>query len=50
MMWYEVFIIHVFYADETVQIFRMTDMIDTNNPPQYLTREEFMYEKHFVSV
>jgi hypothetical protein len=28
----------------------MSDMIDTSNPPQYLTREEFLYEKHFVTV
>lgn len=32
------------------QIYRMTDMIDTNNPPQYLTRDELLYEKHFVTV
>eukprot|EP00026_Physarum_polycephalum_P000161 Phypoly_transcript_00161.p1 GENE.Phypoly_transcript_00161~~Phypoly_transcript_00161.p1 ORF type:complete len:2059 (-),score=306.68 Phypoly_transcript_00161:106-6282(-) len=37
------------FTDDQV-IYRMSDMIDTSNPPQYLTREEFLYEKHFVTV
>ncbi|KAF2075592.1 hypothetical protein CYY_003097 [Polysphondylium violaceum] len=31
-------------------IYRMVDLINPNNPPQYLSLNEFLYEKHFVLV
>jgi len=31
-------------------IYRMVDLINPNNPPQYLSLNEFLYEKHFVVV
>lgn len=51
--WYALLFVGVTYSSTYIallQIYRMSDMINTSNPPQYLTREEFLYEKHFVQV
>ncbi|GAM27650.1 hypothetical protein SAMD00019534_108260 [Acytostelium subglobosum LB1] len=34
----------------TETIYRMVDLINPSNPPQYLSLQELLYEKHFVSV